>query len=212
MRAIAVLTLMAAFLPISLFGQNTQKISTFTSSAGGFRFVYPADFQVCMQSKVEPCNQQSYIPVCEPDAFVCVVYPAKPFKNTIFGAASFQVSEIFAENEMMTADICVTPRPDKYGDRVSDSPGFLISAEHPVELIGGVQFVRGLRGGAALSHSITVDLYRAFHKQRCFELSTSQTGTDPNVSDPPMKTLTPAQGRKVDQGMSLMLHSFRFSN
>jgi hypothetical protein len=137
------------------------------------------------------------------DALVCVVYPAKPFKDKSFGAASFQVREILAEHEMMTADICVTPYPHKDGDSVSDWP-VLISAEHPVELIGGVQFLHGVSGGAALSHSISIDLYRAFHKQRCFELSVSQAGTDPNVSDPPMKTLSAAQGKRLDEAMSLI--------
>jgi hypothetical protein len=202
---------MAAFLPIPVVGQTARKARTFTNSDGAFRFVYPADFQVCTRAKVDPCNQ-SFIPVCEPDAFVCVVYPAKPFKDTSFGAASFQVREILAEDEMMTADVCVTPYSTKYGDKVSDFPSFLISAEHPVELIGGVQFLHGVTGGAATSRSISIDLYRAFHKQRCFELSVSQTGTDPNVSDPPMKTLTPAQGKKLDEGMKLILHSFRFSD
>lgn len=209
MRAIAALALLAAVLPISVFGQTAKKTNTFTNPDSAFRFLYLADFQVCTRAKVDPCNE-SFIPVCEPDAFVCVVYPAKPFKDTNFGAASFQVREIFAENEMMTADICVTPRPDKYGDKVSDFPSFLISAEHPVELIGGVQFVHGVSGGAAMSRSLSIDLYRAFHKQRCFELSVSQTGTDPNVSDPPMKTLTPRQGKSLDEAMSLILHSFRF--
>src|SRR5579872_1895314 len=211
MRVIAALALSAALLPIPIFGQTARKTKTFTNSDGAFRFSYPADFQVCMRAKVDPCNQ-SFIPVCDPDSFVCVVYPAEQFKDTNFMAASFQVKEVFAEHEMMTADICVTPRPTKYGDTVSDFPSFLISAEHPVELIGGVQFLHGVTGGAATSHSIGVDLYRAFHKQRCLDLSVSQTETNPGVSDPPMKTLTPAQGRKLDQAMSLTLHSFRFQD
>lgn len=211
MRAIAALTLMAAFLPIPLFGQTAQKTSTFTNSDGAFRFVYPADFQVCTRAKIDPCNQ-TFIPVCDPDSFVCVVYPAEQFKDTNFGAASFQVREILTKREMMTADVRVTPYPQKDGDRVSDWPGFLISAEHPVELIGGVQFLHGVRGGAATSHSLSIDLYRVFHKQRCFEVSVSQTETEPSVSDPPMKTLSPAQGKRLDQAMSLILHSFRFSD
>src|SRR5271156_2096076 len=192
MRAIVAVALFAASLPAPVFGQTAQKTSTFTSSDGAFRFVYPADFQVCTRAKVEPCNQ-SFIPVCEPDSFVCVVYPAKQFEGTNFGAASFQVKEILREQEMMTADICVTPYPQKDGDRVSNWPGFLISAEHPVELIGGVEFLHGVRGGVATSHSLSIDLYRAFHKRRCFELSVSRTETDPSVSDPPMKTLTATQ-------------------
>lgn len=202
---------MAAFLPVPVVGQMAQKTSTFTNSDGAFRFVYPADFQVCAQAKIDPCNQ-SFIPVCEPDSFVCVVYPVERFKDTNFGAASFQVSEIITAQEMMTADVCVTPYPQKDGDRASNWPGFLISAEHPVELIGGVQFVHGVGGGAATGHSLSIDLYRVFHKQRCFQLSVSETETDPSVYDPPMKTLTPAQRKTLDQAMSLILHSFRFSD
>ena len=155
MRAIAALILLTAFLPIPVFGQTAEKTSTFTNSDGAFRFVYPADFQVCTRAKVDPCNQ-SFIPVCEPDSFVCVVYPAEQFKNTNFGAASFQVREILAEHEMMTANVCVTPYPQKNGDRVSDWPGFLISAERPVELIGSVQFVHGVSGGAATGHLLAL--------------------------------------------------------
>jgi hypothetical protein len=202
---------MAGFLLIPVFGQTAQKTSTFTSSDNAFRFVYPIDFQICTRGKVEPCSE-SYIPVCDKDSLVCVVYPAKQFEDTNFGGASFQVTEIFTQQEMMTADVCATPYPPKQGDTVSSWPGFLISAEHPVEVIGGVQFLHGVSGGAAMSHSISIDLYRAFHKQRCFELSVSQTGTEPNVSDPPMKTLTPAQQRRLDQSMSQILHSFRFSD
>ncbi|MGA3107808.1 MAG: hypothetical protein ABSD53_25260 [Terriglobales bacterium] len=211
MRAIATLALMAAFLPILVFGQTAQKTSTFTNSDGAFRFVYPADFQICTRAKIDPCNQ-SYIPVCQPDSFVCVVYPPEQFKDTNFEAASFQVREILTKQEMMTADVCVTPYPQKDGDRISDRPSFLISAKHPVELIAGVQFLHGVGGGAAMSHSLSTDLYRAFRRQRCFELSVSQTETEPNVSDPPMKTLTPAQRKRLDQAMSLILHSFRFSD
>ena len=211
MRAVAALALMAISLPIPAFGQTARKTSTFTNSDGAFRFAYPTDFQVCTRGRIDPCNQ-SFIPVCEQDALICVVYPAEEFKDTSFGGAWFQVREIFSIGEMMTADVCVTPYPQKDGDRVSDWPGFLISAEHPVELIGGVQFLHGVRGGAATSHSLSIDLYRVFHKQRCFELSVSQTETGPSVSDPPMKTLTPAQGKRLDQAMSLILHSFRFSD
>jgi hypothetical protein len=211
MRAVAALTLMAVFLPIPVFGQTAKKTSTFTNSDGAFRFVYPTDFQVCTRGKIDPCNQ-SFIPLCEPDALVCAVYPAEEFKDTSFGAASFQVREIFAEQQMMTADVCVTPYPRKDGDTVLGWPEFLISAEHPVEMIGGVEFVHGVDAEGATGHSSGIDLYRTFHKQRCFESSVSETGTNPNISDPPLKTLTPAQRQKLDQTMTDILHSFRFNN
>jgi len=190
-----------------LYKGRTATPKLFTARDGAFRFVYPADFQVCTGGKVDPCNQ-SFIPVCESDSFVCVVYPTEGFKNTSFGAASFQVREILTEQEMMTANVCVTPYPRKDGD--SRWLEFLISAEHPDEMIGGVEFVHGVSGGAATGHSSAIDLYRTFHKQRCFELSVSETGANPNLADPPLKTLTPAQQQKLDRTMSDTLHSFRF--
>ena len=108
MRVIAALTLMAISLHIPSSGQTAQKTSTFTNSDGAFRFVYPTDFQVCTRGKIDACNQ-SFIPVCERDALVCVVHPAEGFKDTSFEAASFQVREILTEQEMMTADgVCDT--------------------------------------------------------------------------------------------------------
>lgn len=211
MRAIAALILIGAFVPTPVFGQTAQKTSTFTSPDGAFRFAYPADFQVCTRGKIDPCNR-SFIPACESDALVCVVYPAEEFKDTNFGAEAFQVREILTTHEMMTADVCVTPYPPKNGATVSPWPEFLISAERPVEMIGSVEFVHGLNGGAATGHSSGIDLYRGFHKQRCFELSISGSGTDPNISEPPMKTLTAAEQKKLDRTMSDMLHSFRFIN
>jgi hypothetical protein len=54
-------------------------------------------------------------------------------------------------------------------------------------VIGGVSFIHGTNDGVATGHAIKHDLYRAFHKQRCFELSVSETWTDPNNFDPPRK-------------------------
>lgn len=201
------------FAPYSAEGLYKGRTATpklFTVRDGAFRFSYPNDFQVCTQGKMDPCIH-SYIPVCGQDAFVCVVYPAQEFRDTTFGAVSFQVREILRERETMTPDVCVTPYPRKDPGGITDWPEFLISAKDPQEMIGGMQFLHGVSDGVAMSNSISVDLYRAFHKQRCFELSVSQTGSNPNVYDPPRRTLTPAQQKKVDQTMSEILHSFRFS-
>ena len=60
------------------------------------------------------------------------------------------------------------------------------------------------------SHWLSTNLYRAFHNKTCFELAVNQTGTEPHVTDPPMKTLTAAQQKKLERTMSSVLHSFRF--
>ena len=201
----------AAVLALPTHSQRRSSVhpTVFTSTDGAFQFSYRGVFQVCTAGKMEPCIQ-FYIPPCEDDAIVCVVYPAKRFEGTSFGTAAFQVREIHTEREMMTPDVCVTPYPAESFAGFSKWPEFLISARRPAEIIGGVLFVHGIAGDAATSHSSSVDLYRAFHGEKCYELSLSESGTNPNVSDPPMKTLTPAQQKDVDESLSHMLHSFRF--
>ena len=61
-----------------------------------------------------------------------------------------------------------------------------------------------------MSHASSVDLYHAFHAQKCYELSLSESGTNPNVSDPPIKMLMPAQQKDMDESLSQILRSFRF--
>ena len=185
-------------------GASAHEISTFTAANGSFRFSYPSGLQVCAEGKIQPCIY-SYIPVCEQDALACVVYPEKEFADTNLGAASFQVREILREGNIppTNADDCVTPNPN-------DQPRFLISAQHPAEVIGAVSFIHGTSDGVAAGHAIKQDLYRAFHKQRCFELSVSVTWT--NNFEPPLKALSPPQQKQLDETMSTILHSFSFSD
>lgn len=206
-KAVAFIALLA--LPANAQQSPLSQSKIFRAPDGSFQFSYPSYFQVCKQDEVEQCTQ-SYIPVCEQEAVICVVYPAKRFEGTNFGAASFQVKEIHIEGEGMTANVCVTPYPKEDATGVQSWPEFLISARHPGEMIGGVLFVHGISGGAAMSHWLSVDLYRALHRQRCFQLSVSETDTNPAISDPPVKTLTPAQSKELETSMSQILHSFRF--
>ena len=200
--AALILALMAVTLMVQLANAQGRasvvQTITFTAPDNMFLFSYPSDFAVCTKGKMDPCVH-SYIPACDQDALVCVDYPAQRFKGSGFEGATFQVKEIPRKHEEMTPDVCVTPYPMKAGDLVEDFPEFLVSAEHPAEMIGGVQFLHGIGGGVATGHSITVDIYRVFHGHRCFELSVSQTGSDPNISDPPLKSLTPERQQRLDQ-------------
>jgi hypothetical protein len=205
LRGVTTLTAMAV---LALPG-NPQQTAIFTSTDGAFQFSYPSDFEVCTAGKLKPCIDESYIPVCEADAIVCVTYPVKQFEGSNFGAASFQVREIHYGLETMTPDGCATPHPLEEPAGVPSHPEFLISAQHPAEIIGGVLFVHGINGDAAMGHASSVDLYRAFHQKRCFELSLTETETTAEA-DPPMKTLTDAQQKDVDGSLAQILHSFRF--
>lgn len=207
MRAVTALTFLALSLLISAFGQTARKTSTFTSPDGAFRFQYPSDFQLCAKGKIDDCMRSTIIPVCETDALVCILHPSKAFEGTSTSGVGFQVREVLYNGyPPPTADQCVTPKGDEY------SENFYISAEHPVEAINGVSFLHGINGSAAGGNSSFTDLYRAFRKKRCFELSSSSSGANPDIAEPPLKTITSVQQRKVDQTMFDILHSFRFTN
>src|SRR5262249_6273194 len=111
----------------------------------------PSNFQVCTEGKVQPCNQ-SFLPACGEDAIVCIVHPADEFSGTNFSAAAFQVREISRPGGRMTADICATPYPRMNGTTVEGWPVFLISAKHPAEIIGGIQFVPPLAMNRNYTH------------------------------------------------------------
>src|ERR1051326_6480766 len=183
---------------------TVEQDSTFTDPNGAFRFTYPRDFEICTQGKLGSCIH-TYIPICDEGATVCVVTPEGKFQGSNFGGASFQVRQI-SRNQMMTADVCVTPYP--IPERAV--PEFLVSAEHPAETINGIQFLRGFNGEGGMSHSRGTHVYRALHKEKCFELDVSETETEPHVSDPPMNTLTPAESKKLHQALDDILHSFHF--
>jgi hypothetical protein len=212
MRATVVLALSAISFSVLSYAQAKQKTHTFTNPDGAFTFTYPSDFRICPKGEMKACND-TYIPVCNDAAMVCVVYPDAAFEGTNFGATSFQVKIVLRRDNIppMSSDECITPYPEVQGDYVPPWPEFLVSAEHPVEVIDGVSFLHGVKGGAAMSHSNSIDLYRVFRNGTCFELSTSSTETDPNASDPPMKTLSTFELKRVSDTMSEILHTFHFT-
>jgi hypothetical protein len=203
--------LIAAILAHPTYSQQhaPAHLTVFTNPDGAFRFSYPSDFSICTAGKTEPCAQEG-LSACMDDAIVCVVYPPEKFLNTDFEAASFEVREIRTKQEMMTPDVCVTPPQRGDPDFRFYWPPFLISAEQPTKVIGGVLFVHGSTGEVAMSHSSTVDIYRAFHGGRCFELSVDQSGINTEGSDPPIKQLTIAQLNEIGDAFDQILNSFRF--
>ncbi len=199
----------ALSVPLANCQQRSQRDSVFISADSTFQFSYPSNFQICKAGNMGPC-EKSFIPACDSDALICVVYPTEAFAGNGLEAAAFQISEIHDNRQEMTADVCATPYPPKTEAGVSEWPEFMISAKHPTEMIDGVLFVHGTIGDGATSHWHSVDLYRTFHRGRCFELALSEAGTDPGVSDPPEKPLSLQQQKSLDAGLSRILHSFRF--
>lgn len=200
-RMIATVAAAAALtVPTDSQSRTINHGAIFTSTGDTFQFSYPDNFKVCTAGKMKPCRLTSYTPPCNEDAIVCVLYPEREFEGTNVGSAGFQVREIRAQGEVMTPDVCVTPNENE----------FLISARHPEEVIGGVLFVHGIVSEAAAGNSAWGDVYRTFHRQKCYELRLGESESDPKNYDPPIRTLTQAQHKDVTDSLSRILHSFKF--
>jgi hypothetical protein len=179
---------------------------TFTSPDGAFRFRYPSDFPLCTAGAIKPCDH-AYNPLCDEDALVCVSYPPNSFQGTGFEDAGLQIKEIRVEEASppWDADECVTPA-SRGGSGYTD---FLISAKRPIERIDGVTFIHGETAEAGLGSSTGIDVYRAFHRGKCYELDISETETH-NYAPGEVEEFTAADDKKVQSLLSGILHSFQF--
>src|SRR5215469_11488464 len=79
------LAVLMTFALVTQIANGQQRVpvpqnTIFTAPDGAFLFSFPHDFQVCTAGKIDPCVQ-SFMSVCEGDALVCVIYPAKQFEN-----------------------------------------------------------------------------------------------------------------------------------
>jgi hypothetical protein len=214
------LSAVAVWLPPAA-GQNRPSPSvrreSFTSPEGVFHFSCPSDFPLCPAGDIRQCVH-SYIPTCEEAAVACVAYPRDAFNGTNVQGAGFQVKEIIKKigghaAPLGSAGECVNPRPVIEGTGlVEPYTDFVISVDHPVEVIGSVSFIHGVIDDAAVGTYSNADLYRAFHAGRCYELRVTTARSAYEAYDPgTIKKFTSADEKTVLSSMSEILHSFRFA-
>jgi len=196
--------------PLLHLGKRREKLAPSQVATVRFASFIPPTFRFARRGTCDLVTIRTSQSAIKTRWFVFFSQPRRSRVRT--WAAGFQVREIQRRNSPpTTADECVTPYPNVQGSYVPSWPEFLVSAEHPVEMIDGMSFLHGIRGGAAMGHGSSVDLYRAFHNGVCFELSTTSTATNPNNYDPPRETLSAAEEKKLSETMSDILHSFRFT-
>lgn len=168
---------------------------TFRSPDGTSEFIYPSAYTLYTGSATA-----QVISVCQ-SGVACVVYPSK-YAGTNFEAASFEEREIDAT----TKGACLTSPM-----RAEGIPEFRIATKDPRKIIHGIRFLHGISGDAGLGHYMGTDLYRAFHKRRCYELSINIASASFASFDPgTVKEFTHEDERRVHDELSTILDSFRF--
>jgi hypothetical protein len=172
---------------------------TFTSPDGAFRFVYPQTYLVKTEWNADEISA-SYIPVCIEGA-ICVVTRRDAYKGTNFQAAAFDVLQI--ENTS-TQDSCLSTFSSNRG----------ANETHKVDVrktTAGVTFTHLESTDAGVGNYRYSDLYRTFHKGKCYELSVNiATSSYGNFDPGTIKEFTKEDTAKVREDLTSIVDSFRF--
>lgn len=179
---------------------STSPLITFISPDRSFAFTFQATNALYTPGKMDEAKALFYIPPCSDGAMVCVTLQPKKYAATNFGVASFEVVVTPAQNEKA----CVTPRVN------DDTPEFTAAKGHHYQRVNGVRFLRATRGGAAMGHCVTRDIYRAFQNGKCYSLTTSIAAETYGLRVPPGPKFTDSDRQEVRKSLDRMLDSFRF--
>lgn len=184
------LLLLITLTTLGAMGQTTR---TYTSPNRGYSFSFPKSFPIFTDpARFEP---KSYLAVCPQEAQVCVSYRDARLRRTNFGAAAFSVSVLPTGT---TEAACKTSPESNFPPQ-------------PDVKIGSVAFQHFTTEDAAMSHSLTSQLYRSFHAGRCYELQASIMKTSFGVYPPGTKReFTTTAEQRVKQALDRIALSFRF--
>jgi hypothetical protein len=188
-------------LSLAVLGQRgaeqkkTPSQRTFVSSDKTFELTVAASYPIYSGKDVSSGNA-TYIPLCQDDAIVCIVYPGAEYKGTNFEGAAIQIKAVPGQ----TRRACAAPadhqqKPD---------------AASPARMIGGISFVHYRSGAAAMSHDIETNEYRGFANGQCYELDASVTFANFYVYPPgAIKQFTRQDDERVTASLIKVVDSFR---
>lgn len=195
----------------SSWAQSRDLPKTFASTDGVFSFRYSRQLIQCQQKKqasgdgyywIPAENCAAYHPVCDGKtgedntAITCIAYPRNRFTNTsAFEAATFSVEIV---NQIATAQGCLAGPADQ-----------MFSAR-PAVRIHGVSFAVFEFGEGGMNQSVSGEVYRTFHRGRCYQLGINVAMANPGVFDPPARELTKGDRREVKSQLEQARDSFRF--
>jgi hypothetical protein len=185
-------------------------LKTFTALDGAFTLSYSSELIVCQRKTQEsgegsywapPESCAAYHPVCDGEVaedstpIACFAYPRNQVTDTgAFEAATFSVESI---DRIVTAKACLAGPADQ------------ISRRPPVK-INGVSFSTFEFGDAGMNQSVGGNVYRTFHRGKCYQLGINVAMANAQVFDPPERELTKSDWHEVKGSLEQVRDSFRF--
>ena len=185
---------------------HTEQLKTFTAPDGAFSFRYWDQLVRCKPPDDgyvwEPAGICSaYHPVCdgllenEHYGVACFAYPRNKFTNTpAFEAATFSVE---IRDSKKTEKSCLTLDPDS-----EERTG--------TKKVNGVSFSVFGFGEGGMNQGVDGTAYRTFYKGKCYQLGLNFATSNPEVYDPPIRSLTKRDVNEVNSKLDQALKSFRF--
>lgn len=178
-------------MPVPSYQTTPETPQTFRSD--DTQFTYPGSYTLYAGAGQVPTN------TCQ-SAVACVVYPRDRYAGTNFLGASFEERLI---DGAKTRRSCLTPQMH------ADIPEFTVGKAPRV--INGVRFLHGTGVDDAASLYINTDLYRAFHRGRCYELSINLATNSFGSFDPgTVMEFTTQDDLRVRNELRTILDSFKF--
>jgi hypothetical protein len=167
-----------------------------TFRSDGTQFTYPGSYTLYTGTAQVPVPS----PTCQ-SAVAYVVYPRDRYSGTNFSGAWFEERVI---DDATTRGVCLTSpmRAPNYPEfRVAKDPG----------TINGVRFLHGISTDVGLSQYTNTDLYRAFQRGKCYELSITIASSSFGSFDPgTVREFTSKDDQRVRSELTTILNSFRF--
>lgn len=141
------------------YSTQGQSINTYTSPAKyyGFSINYGEGFG--FTTDINQVQGQSYIPVCDQNMVACAYIIRNTFKATNFDGAGVSIN---IDPLLHTQDKCYD---FKVSTNVAQNQGEDV-------MINGVNFKTATGGDAGAGHFDDVKVYRNFHNNMCYEIST----------------------------------------
>lgn len=185
---------------------HTSRRNTFTSPDGAFRFEYPASLVWCERSPHQSDGwvQEScagFTPVCSAVScqatatVACVAYPAGRIgEGTNFDAAAFSANEL--EGKTTEAEcLKVTEPPPQVGTSRTQT-------------VNGVRFNVTHVDGVATGNLLDGYVYRAFHRNKCYELDIRIAYSNAAYADPGV--MKQFDYETVRRSLKQVLNTFKF--
>lgn len=199
------LLLFLAFSPLYGLAQEPPALETFTSPDGAFHFVYPHNYELLEGNRLLRATQSWHheIPVCDfARAFACVIYSAENPEDTRFEAAALSVRTVSA---ITLESDCMDYTDQAEMAHVEKIP--LLSVSINDHVFRQASFTKTVTG-----HFQSADLYRIFHKEKCYELQIGVTTLQgPSVQNASKSnTLGSAEADAARESLRLILSSVVF--